>query len=91
MKTPISVIISSIISIGAGFYLVGVKAVESASIVQMLANGMGWYFIARGIYMFGSYQAKEVNKDKTKSCMSCYNLIHKNAKKCEFCQTESKY
>lgn len=50
----IAPIISAVISIFSGIYLTSVQAVGPNSIMQMIANGMGWYCIAHGIYMISA-------------------------------------
>lgn len=44
-------IIAGIIAILAGLNLSLTRAVADNSIVAMIANGMGWYFVAKGIFI----------------------------------------
>jgi hypothetical protein len=47
-------ILSGIIAIFAGVSLASVNAVSQNSLVSAIANGMGWYFISKGMYMIAS-------------------------------------
>lgn len=38
----------------AGIYLASVDAVDSSSLGQVLANGIGWYCIGRGLFMMAT-------------------------------------
>jgi len=60
--------VSALVSIGAGIYLLSAKSVVTfgggtISWFQILAHGIGIYFIAKGLYMGASlYQQVEQNK-----------------------------
>lgn len=56
----IGAIVSGVISVLAGLFLAAVKSRGTDSIVEILANGIGWYFVARGIYMIST--ALQANK-----------------------------
>lgn len=56
----IGAIVSGVISVLAGLFLAAVKSRGTDSIVELLANGIGWYFMARGIYMIST--AMQSNK-----------------------------
>lgn len=42
--------VAGAISIGAGLKLAMVEAASANSLIATIANGMGWYFVARGIF-----------------------------------------
>lgn len=44
-------IVAGLIAIGAGISLITTHAAESNSLFNPLLHGIGWYFIARGIWM----------------------------------------
>lgn len=44
-------ILAALGSIGAGLYLLTSQAVSPDSYIELLAHGIGVYFIAKGIYM----------------------------------------
>jgi len=57
----IGAIVSGVISVLAGLFLAGAKSRGADSMVEILANGIGWYFMARGIYMISTaMQAKKL-------------------------------
>ena len=56
----IGAIISGVISVLAGLFLAATKSRGADSIMEIMANGIGWYFVARGIYMIS--MARQSNK-----------------------------
>ena len=44
-------ILGGIVVIFAGISLAGLRAADSNSMIGSIANGMGWYFIGKGIFM----------------------------------------
>ncbi len=44
-------VIGGVICIFGGLSLVGLKAQGANSMIESIANGMGYYFIGKGIYM----------------------------------------
>lgn len=44
-------ILGGVVAIFAGINLAGLRAADSDSIIGAIANGMGWYFIGKGIFM----------------------------------------
>ena len=44
-------IIGGVVCIFGGLSLVGLKAAGANSMIESIANGMGYYFIGKGIYM----------------------------------------
>lgn len=56
----IGAIISGVISVLAGLFLAATKSRGADSIMEIMANGIGWYFVARGIYMIST--AMQSNK-----------------------------
>jgi len=54
----LAAIASALISIGAGLYLLGTQTVGANSILEVLAHGIGAYFVARGIFMGSSLTAQ---------------------------------
>jgi D-alanyl-lipoteichoic acid acyltransferase DltB (MBOAT superfamily) len=51
--------LSALISIGAGIYLLTTQAVAEDSIIESIMHGMGAYFIAKGLYMGASVALQE--------------------------------
>lgn len=47
-------ILGGIVSIGAGIYLAGLSSVNSNSMFEAIANGIGWYCIGKGLFMMAS-------------------------------------
>lgn len=47
-------IFAGIISVCAGIHLASLQSVASNSLISSIANGIGWYFMAKGIYMISS-------------------------------------
>jgi hypothetical protein len=47
-------IIGGIIAIFGGLSLVGLKAAGANSMIESIANGMGWYFIGKGLFMMAT-------------------------------------
>lgn len=47
-------IIGGIIAIFGGLSLVGLKAAGANSMIESIANGMGWYFIGKGLFMMST-------------------------------------
>lgn len=47
-------IIGGIIAIFGGLSLVGLKAAGENSMIESIANGMGWYFIGKGLFMMAT-------------------------------------
>lgn len=97
-------IISGLISIAAGIYLISVQARDANSILQIIANGLGWYFVARGIYMMSSAHrigelvedlrntirgTEFVSADTHKQCAMCNTWIERTAKKCKACGSDA--
>jgi vacuolar-type H+-ATPase subunit I/STV1 len=57
----IGAIVSGVISVLAGLFLAATKSRGADNIMEIMANGIGWYFIARGIYMIStSMQANKL-------------------------------
>lgn len=65
-------ILAGIISIFAGIHLASLQSAASNSLISSIAaypvgqvaNGMGWYFIARGVYMISLlYPVNQEDKD----------------------------
>ena len=91
----ISIYLASGISIFAGLFLTTVTAKGPDSMIELLANGMGWYFVARGIYMAASFRnmtsmiqgLNAPNKDTHKQCDACYLWVPKGATKCGHCHS----
>lgn len=88
-------IIAGAVSIGAGLYLAGTTAQGSNSMLQVLANGIGWYCIGRGIFMIASSGTPLVSIissgphiDDTQECKSCKSMVHKFASKCRNCGSD---
>lgn len=44
-------IVGGLVAIGGGLSLVGLKAASENNMLQSIANGMGWYFIGKGLFM----------------------------------------
>ncbi len=44
-------IIGGVVCIFGGLSLVGLKAAGANSMIESIANGMGYYFIGKGVYM----------------------------------------
>jgi uncharacterized membrane protein len=44
-------VIGGVICIFGGLSLVGLKAQGANSMIESIANGMGYYFIGKGVYM----------------------------------------
>ena len=59
MKILVSVcgVAASVFCFGAGVYLVGLQAKGEASMIQAIANGMGYYFIGKGFFVLGALLA----------------------------------
>jgi hypothetical protein len=91
----IAIYLASGISIVAGLFLTTVTAKGPDSMLELLANGMGWYFVARGIYMAASarHMANTAqgfsapNKATHKQCNACHLWVPKGATKCGHCHT----
>lgn len=89
-------IIAGIISIIAGIYLASTRAAGSNSLIETLINGIGWYCIARGIYMISSIwyisrllnQGPPITSDDTQQCRSCMGYVHRFANKCKHCGSD---
>lgn len=43
--------LSMVVSIGAGLYLIGSQTAAPNSYLEVIAHGMGVYFIAKGLFM----------------------------------------
>jgi hypothetical protein len=55
-------ILAGLVSIFAGIYLASIQSAASNSLISTIANGMGWYYIARGLYMISMlYQEGKIN------------------------------
>ena len=91
----ISIYLSATISILAGLFLATLTAKGPDSMIQLLANGMGWYFVARGIYMVASFRQlqsliqglKAPDKATHKQCGACYLWVPRGATKCGHCHS----
>jgi uncharacterized membrane protein YedE/YeeE len=91
----ISIYLSATISILAGLFLATLTAKGPDSMIQLLANGMGWYVVARGIYMAASVRnianmaqgLNAPNKATHKQCDACYLWVPKGATKCGHCHS----
>lgn len=59
MQRPFSIYLSTFIAIAAGLYLAMVKSAGQSSLIESIANGMGWYMISRGLHTFGSYRLEK--------------------------------
>jgi hypothetical protein len=44
-------VVAGIVAIGGGISLVALKAAGENSMIEAIAHGMGWYFIAKGLFM----------------------------------------
>ncbi len=51
---PFFCIASGVIAIFGGLSLVGLKAAGANSMIESIANGMGWYFIGKGLFMMAT-------------------------------------
>lgn len=87
--------IAGLISILAGIYLASTQAAGSNSLMQTLINGIGWYCIARGIFMMSSTAtltniaaAQTDQSDNTQQCRHCMSMVHKFASKCSHCGSD---
>jgi hypothetical protein len=49
---------SSLIAIGAGVYLLLSQTADEGSFLEVIAHGMGAYFIAKGLYLYPSLMAQ---------------------------------
>lgn len=47
-------IIGGIICIFGGFSLIGLKAASDNSMLESIANGIGWYCLGKGIFMIAA-------------------------------------
>lgn len=96
MPAKILTIISGLISIFAGIYLASTRAAGSNSLLETLINGIGWYCIARGLYMISSSayvssllkQGLPNSSDDTQQCRSCMGFVHKFANRCKHCGSD---
>ena len=96
MLSKILTIISGLISIFSGIYLAGTRAAGSNSLMETLIIGIGWYCIARGIYMIASMahitslleKSQCSNPDDSQECRACMSFVHKFAHKCKHCGSE---
>jgi hypothetical protein len=46
--------LGGLVAIFAGLSLAFVKAAGENSMLQLIANGMGWYFVGKGLFMMGA-------------------------------------
>ncbi len=94
--SKIFIYIAGAISIIAGLYMAGIRAAGTNSIVESIANGMGFYFIAKGIFMIASsahqdqiaQNTKTIDEDHTQTCSACRSRVHKLASKCSHCGSD---
>jgi len=47
-------VVAGVVAIGAGIYLAGLDSVGGNSLMAAGENGIGWYCIAKGLYMAAS-------------------------------------
>lgn len=47
-------ILGGILCIFGGFSLIGLKAASENSMIQSIANGIGWYCLGKGIFMIAA-------------------------------------
>lgn len=50
-RSKVFAVIGGVICILGGLSLVGLKAQGANSMIESIANGMGYYFIGKGMYM----------------------------------------
>lgn len=56
-------VLGGLIAIVGGMQLAGLKAAGSNSLMEAIANGMGWYFIGKGVFMIAmTFNFKEAIK-----------------------------
>jgi len=46
--------LGGVVSIGAGIYLASLNAETGNSLIEAIANGIGWYCIGKGLFMLAS-------------------------------------
>lgn len=97
MSERIFSVVSGAIAIFAGLYLLSTRAAGSNSMIEVLAHGMGLYFVARGIYMLAPSrgvtssmrQFFKMHAAETMRCSVCYGAVHAKATKCRHCGSEA--
>jgi hypothetical protein len=74
-------IVSALVSVGAGLYLLSanspsVAGVGGSSWFEVLAHGIGIYFIARGIYMAPALWMQEEQNENTRKLLELQEMRH---------------
>jgi ribosomal protein L40E len=98
MVSGVFSLIAGAISICAGLFLVSTRAAGSNSMIEVLAHGMGWYFVARGVYMLGPAKGLtasmrsffKLHAEENMRCSVCYGVVHAEATKCRHCGSDAK-
>lgn len=96
MPSQLFNVIAGFIAIISGIYLASVRSAGSNSLIETLCNGIGWYCIARGIFMMTSTASLlsmmqhlfGKNEDETQECRACMSKVHKFASKCKHCGSD---
>lgn len=97
MGSGVFSLIAGAISICAGLYLVATRAAGSNSMIEVLAHGMGWYFVARGVYMLSPAKGLttsmrnffKLHAEEKMRCSVCYGAVHAEAEKCRHCGVDA--
>jgi ribosomal protein L40E len=97
MGSRIFCLVAGAISILAGLFLITTRSAGANSMIEVLAHGMGWYFVARGVYMLAPStgvtasmrQFFKLHAQEDMRCSVCYGAVHSKATKCRHCGSEA--